>query len=96
MFHVSFWELSELTSAVLSTDKIDVYASKNTFFALFTISSPRTLMSLASPNPKPIKYSIFAANKIKTSNCISDVQRFIPLVPVSLLQTTAVNRVEVL
>lgn len=47
-----------LTSASLPTERTEVYASRNTLSALLTISSPLTVMSVASPSPRPTRYSM--------------------------------------
>ena len=47
-----------LTNTSFPTVSTDVYASRKTLSAFLIISSPLTVMSFASPNPRPTKYSI--------------------------------------
>ena len=49
-----------LTNTSFPTQRIDVYASRNTWSAFLTTSSPLTVISFASPNPRPTRYNIFA------------------------------------
>ena len=43
-----------------------MYDSRKTCFADFTISSPLTVISFASPRPKPIKYNILGKSRDST------------------------------